>query len=330
MRDIKTGSIWFLILTIFSSLSILVVVNQLFRLNLFGILLLENQYMYAILGLCLSLVFPFYPSTGSAPKDRVPLYDVFLFLITFITSIYFGINGLNIIISGWDYSAPLIPTIFSLILWLLVLEAVRRVTDIYMLIMCLIFSTYPLFATYMPGVFQGQSYDFFTTARLHAMSTTSILGIPLYTVCTLLIGFMFFGIVLQGTGGGTFFFDMAQAMLGHTRGGAAKISIVASAFFGMISGSTTSNTLTIGSMTIPAMKKSGFSPHYSAAIEACASTGGPIMPPIMGAGAFIMASFLSVPYSYVAIGALIPACLYYLGLYVQVDGYAVKAKLRGL
>ena len=182
----------------------------------------------------------------------------------------------------------------------------------------------------MPGFLQGQSYDLFTSARLYAMGTNGILGIPLDVVCTLLIGFMVFGIVLQNTGGGTFFFKLAQSLLGHTRGGAAKISILASAFFGMISGSTTSNTLTIGAMTISAMKTTGFPAHMAAAIEACASTGGPIMPPVMGAAAFIMASFLNVPYAYVAIGAFIPACLYYLGLFVQVDGYAAKANLKGL
>jgi TRAP transporter 4TM/12TM fusion protein len=162
------------------------------------------------------------------------------------------------------------------------------------------------------------------------MGSSGILGIPLDVVCTLLIGFMVFGVVLQNTGGGTFFFKLAQSLLGHTRGGAAKISILASAFFGMISGSTTSNTLTIGAMTISAMKTTGFPPHLAAAIEACASTGGPIMPPVMGAAAFIMASFLNVPYAVVAIGAFIPACLYYLGLFVQVDGYAAKANLKGL
>ncbi|MCX5908178.1 MAG: TRAP transporter fused permease subunit, partial [Deltaproteobacteria bacterium] len=149
-------------------------------------------------------------------------------------------------------------------------------------------------------------------------------------VCTLLIGFMVFGIVLQGTGGGAFFFKLAQSLLGHSRGGAAKISILASAFFGMISGSTTSNTLTIGAMTISAMKSTGFPPHYAAAIEACASTGGPIMPPVMGAAAFIMASFLGQSYAFVCIGAFIPACLYYLGLFVQVDGYSAKANLKGI
>jgi TRAP transporter 4TM/12TM fusion protein len=199
-----------------------------------------------------------------------------------------------------------------------------------MVLVCLFFGVYPLFAAHMPGFLQGQSYDFFTTARLLAMGRNGILGIPLDVVCTLLIGFMVFGVVLQGTGGGTFFFKLAQSLLGSSRGGAAKISILASSFFGMISGSTTSNTLTIGAMTIPAMKTTGFPPHLAAAIEACASTGGPIMPPVMGAAAFIMASFLEQSYAYVCIGAFIPACLYYLGLFVQVDGYAAKANLKGL
>jgi TRAP transporter 4TM/12TM fusion protein len=199
-----------------------------------------------------------------------------------------------------------------------------------MTIICIIFSAYPLYAIKMPAFLQGQSYDFLTTARMYALGPSGILGLPLYTVSTLLIGFMLFGIVLQSTGGGNFFFNLAQSIFGHARGGAAKISILASSFFGMISGSTVSNTLTIGSMTIPAMKNTGFSPHYAAAIEACASTGGPIMPPVMGAAAFLMASFLNVPYSQVAIGAFIPACLYYLGLFVQVDGYSAKLGLKGL
>jgi TRAP transporter 4TM/12TM fusion protein len=252
-----------------------------------------------------------------------------LFLVVVVISSYFLIHGLDIIRLGWEFEAPPIPTIFSVILWLLALEAVRRVTDNWMLGTCLFFGAYPLFAVYMPGFLQGQSYGLLTTASQYALGTSGILGIPLYTVSRLLIGFMLFGIVLQGTGGGSFFFNLAQSIFGHSRGGAAKISVLASAFFGMISGSTVSNTLTIGSMTIPAMKKTGFPAHYAAAIEACASTGGPIMPPVMGAAAFVMASFLDKPYVFVAIGAFIPACLYYFGLFVQVDGYAAKADLKG-
>jgi TRAP transporter 4TM/12TM fusion protein len=199
-----------------------------------------------------------------------------------------------------------------------------------MTLVCLIFSLFPLFTSHMPGVLQGQSFDFLTTARLHAMGANSIIGLPLFVVCTLLIGFILFGIVMQNSGGGIFFYNLAHALLGHSRGGAAKIGILGSSFFGMLSGSTVSNVLAIGSMTIPAMKRTGFAAHYAAAIESCASAGGPIMPPVMGAAAFVMASFLNVPYMQIAIAAAIPACLYYLGLFVQVDGYAAKAGLKGL
>jgi TRAP transporter 4TM/12TM fusion protein len=326
----KRGLIWSVVFTLFSAVGIVLAINQLFNLNLFGITLLETSYFYFILAVYLSVVFLLFPAGGRAPRDRVPWYDALLFLVSLITGIYLGVHGMDIIQLGWEYDAPMLPTAFSLILWILVLEAVRRSTDIYMLLTCLILSLYPLFAVYMPGFLQGQSYDLLTSARLYAMGRNGIVGIPIDVVCTLLIGFMVFGIVLQATGGGTFFFALAQSLLGRSRGGAAKISILASSFFGMISGSTTSNTLTIGSMTIPAMKNTGFPAHYAAAIEACASTGGPIMPPVMGAGAFIMAFFLNVPYSYVAIGAFFPAVLYYLGLFVQVDGFAAKANLKGL
>ena len=331
LRSIKryTG-LWNIFFFTFYTVGILIAVNQIFDLGLFGLSLLETSYFYLMLSIYLSMSFILFPAFESAPTDKVPWYDVFLFLLTVVIGVYFCLHGFDIIQLGWEYTSPLIPTIFSIMLWVLVLEAVRRTTDIYMVLTCLIVSLYPLFAIYMPGFFQGQSYDIPTTARLYAMGRNGIIGIPLDVVCTLLIGFMVFGIVLQSTGGGTFFFKLAESLLGHTRGGAAKISILASSFFGMISGSTTSNTLAIGSMTIPAMKSTGFAPHYAAAIEACASTGGPIMPPVMGAAAFIMAFFLNVPYAYVAIGAFIPACLYYLGLFVQVDGYAAKIGLKGI
>jgi TRAP transporter 4TM/12TM fusion protein len=325
----KIGKYWHFIFIIFSLLGIVIALNQLFSWQLFGFAPMDNAYLYWSLAFYLSSVFLLYPGAKSA-SDHVPWYDVICFLVAVVINAYFGMHGVQIIEKGWEYQSPLAPTIISVCLWLLVVEAVRRSTDIYMTIMCLIFSAYPLFAFYMPGFMQGQSYDILTTARLYAMGSSGILGIPLDVVCTLLIGFMVFGIVLQSTGGGAFFFKLAQSLLGHTRGGAAKISILASAFFGMISGSTTSNTLTIGAMTISAMKSTGFPPHMAAAIEACASTGGPIMPPVMGAAAFIMASFLNMPYAYVAIGAFIPACLYYLGLFIQVDGYAAKANLKGL
>lgn len=315
---------------LFSTVPILLAINHMFRLRLFGITWLDNAYLYYMLAFYLSIVFLIFPATEAGPKDRVPWYDVLLFLVSFLTIGYLGTQGINIVSYGWEYSAPLVPTVFSVFLWILVIEAVRRSSDLAMMLVCLGFSLYPLFAFLMPGVLQGQSFDFLTTARLHAMGANGIVGIPFFTVCTLLIGFIIFGIVIQNSGGGIFFFNLANSLMGRSRGGAAKIGILGSSFFGMLSGSTVSNVLAIGSMTIPAMKRTGFAPHYAAAIESCASAGGPIMPPVMGAAAFVMASFLNLPYYKIAIAAAIPACLYYLGLFVQVDGYAAKAGLKGL
>lgn len=330
MRNLEKKPIWYPILVVFCGLPLLLVINQIFQFNFFGINFIDNTYMYMLLAGYLSLVFVLYPASKSAVQDKVPWYDTCLFVLSCAIGIYFACNGMKIRHSGWEYVAPFLPTLCSVVLCLLVLEAVRRVTDIAMLIMCLLLTVFPMISKYMPGMLAGPSYDPLTTARLFAMGMDGIMGIPLYTVATLLIGFMLFGVVLMSTGGGDFFFKLAQSLLGSTRGGAAKIAILASTFFGSISGSTVSNSLTIGAMTIPAMKKSGFTPEYAAAIEACASTGGPIMPPVMGAAAFIMASFLNVPYAFVVLGALIPALLYYLGLYVQVDAYAVKSGLKGI
>jgi TRAP transporter 4TM/12TM fusion protein len=330
MDRIKPGSFWHKIFALFSGLMFLLVINQIFHLDVFGFKPMENSYLYYVILLSLSLTFLYYPATSSASKTRIPWYDVALFLLTVVVSFYLGLHGLDIVSLGWEYDAPLLPSIFSVLLWILVLEGVRRVCDLSMTAFCLVFSLVPLIAGYLPGVFKGLSFDFMTTARLHSMGMNSILGIPLNTVCTLLIGFMLFGVVLQSTGGGVFFLTIAQSLLGHRRGGAAKMGILGSGFFGMLSGSTVSNVLTIGSLTIPAMKRTGYSAEYAAAIESCASAGGPIMPPVMGTAAFIMASFLGIPYYQVAIGAAIPACLYYWGLFVQVDAYAAKNGLKGI
>jgi len=326
----EIGNLWRIILTIFFGLAILLAINQIFRLKLLGFLPLDNSYLYLLLTFYLSPAFILYPASKSASHDRVPWYDVVLFGLTVLSGLYFSIHGLDIIDGGWELRAPLIPTLFSISIWFLVIESVRRSSGLPLSILCLIFSFYPLYAGIMPGFLLGIDFDFLTTARNHAMSINSILGVPLHVVGTLLIGFMFFGVVLQAAGGGEFFLNIANALLGHARGGPAKVAIVASALFGTLSGSPVSNVLTTGCMTIPAMKKTGYEPHYAGAVEACASTGGAIMPPVMGAAAFVMASFLNMPYAKICIAAAIPSCLYYLGLFFQVDAYAVKVGLRGV
>ena len=323
-------SLWYVILAIFSGLGMLLALNQIFRLRLFGFLPLDTSYLYLILTFYLSPAFILYPASKSAPKGKVPWYDVILFLLTAIISLFFCVHGLDIIQKGWEYRAPITPTIFSILLWFIVIEAVRRSSGLPLAILCFIFSFYPIYAGYMPGFLQGQDFDFLTAARNHAMSINSILGVPLNVVGTLLIGFMFFGVILNAAGGGDFFLNAANALLGYARGGPAKVAIVASALFGTLSGSAVSNVITTGCMTIPTMKKTGYEPHYAGAVEACASTGGTIMPPVMGAAAFVMASFLNVTYAQICIAAAIPSFLYYLGLFLQVDAHAVKIGLKGV
>jgi TRAP transporter 4TM/12TM fusion protein len=162
------------------------------------------------------------------------------------------------------------------------------------------------------------------------MSAESVMGIPLRAFASLVIGFLLFGVALQYTGGGKFFINLAFALLGHVRGGPAKVAIFSSGLMGSMSGSVITNVLTTGVLSIPAMRRVGFSRSYAAGVEACASTGGVLMPPVMGATAFIMATFLGVPYAQIALAAVVPSVLYFLGLFVQIDAYAARNHLKGL
>ena len=162
------------------------------------------------------------------------------------------------------------------------------------------------------------------------LSGESLLGIPIQAFADTVIGFLVFGTALMMTGAGKFFINIAFAMCGTFRGGAAKVCIFASGLLGTVGGSIVSNVLTAGTMTIPAMKKTGFTPSYSGAIEACASTGAVLAPPVLGATAFVMAQFMNTSYADVALAATIPSILYYVGLFAQVDSYAARHKLEGL
>lgn len=330
-RDLeKISNVLYGVFVLFSLIALGLAINQVFKLDLFGFSPLDTAYLYYLLGLYLSVGFLIFPMTNKSPKDRIPWYDYILFVLTVIVCFYFADNAENIPLLGWSLNAPELPTAFSIVLWLLVLESLRRTSGNVITVICLVFSLYPLYADLLPGILQGMDYDFLTTARSHAMSLNSILGVPMMTVGTLLVGFMVFGVVLNDTGGGEFFHDLAQSLLGRFRGGAAKVAIVGSALFGSLSGSAISNVVTIGTITIPAMKKIGYNNEYSAAIESCAATGGTIMPPIMGAAAFIMASFMGVSYAEIVIAAAIPSILYYFGLFAQVDAHAAKINLKGL
>jgi TRAP transporter 4TM/12TM fusion protein len=314
---------------------VLLVLNQVFFWNLGGTNILTNSFLYYLIAAFLPIVFILFPAKkgprGAIGRTAVPWYDIILAGLVCVTGVYFGLHGIRITQRGWDFVAPLTATIFSYVLWLLVLEALRRTAGWIVTGIALVFSLYPLFAAGVPVSFlQGTPFRLNLTAQIHAMGVESILGLPLQTAASILVGFLMFGVALQFSGGATFFYDLAMSAFGRYRGGSAKVSVVSSAAMGMMSGSAVSNVLTTGPMTIPAMKRSGFPAKYAAGIEATAATGGTITPPIMGAAAFLMVSFVGVPYGQIALAAAIPAFLYYWGIFLQVDAYSAKSGLRGM
>jgi TRAP transporter 4TM/12TM fusion protein len=322
---------WRAVLVVLGTAGCLLAVNQLFNLQLgVGWVLLENRYLYLLLGCFLSLTFLIFPATRRAARDRVPWYDTGLFAAALVASGYFAWHGLRIIQEAWDMRGPTHAVWMGAGLWLLVLEGARRAGGLALFAVVAVFSLYPVYAGALPGPVAGLSLSLADTIRYQSMSVEAILGIPMRVFGTLIIGFILFGEALQATGGGRFFNDLALSLLGAFRGGPAKVAVVASGMFGSMSGSVVSNVVADGAITIPMMKRIGFRGEVAAAVEATASTGGALMPPVMGATAFVMASILGIPYLDVAIAAAIPSFLFYLSLYFQVDAYAARNRLEGL
>ena len=291
--------------------------------------LLDTEYLYAMIALLLPLPFIIYHPTPRR-GNKIPWYDIIFAASTFIIASYFCFSGSLILEEGWEYLAPTYAKIMAFILWGLVLEASRRAGGNAIFIICLIISVYPAISTFLPGFLNAPAQPWDTTATFHIFGTESITGIPMTAFATLVVGFLIFGVALQHTGGGSFFLNLAFALLGTRRGGPAKVSIFSSGLMGSMSGSVITNVLTTGVLSIPAMKKTGFKSSYAAGVEACASTGGVLMPPVMGATAFVMATFLEVPYSEIIIAAAFPSILYYFGLFMQIDAYAARNHLKGL
>ena len=290
------------------------------------VITVQNHYYYALMGLLLPLCFLIYPSFRS-PKSY--WLDGVLALATFGACCFFFFNAETMLDYGWEFLAPSYAVWVSYLLWALIMEGVRRSGGWVLFFLVLVFSLYPVVAEKLPGPISGMSSSMSETASYHVMSIESILGLPFRAYAQLVIGFLVFGVALQHTGGGRFFINLAFATFGHVRGGSAKVAIVSSGLMGSMSGSVITNVLTTGQMTIPAMKKNGMEKEYAAGVEACASTGGVLLPPIMGSTAFVMATFLNVAYTTVALAAAIPALLYFFGLFVQVDAYAARKGLVG-
>jgi TRAP transporter 4TM/12TM fusion protein len=305
--------------------------NQLLNLGFFvGQTLLDSAYLYWLGALLVGSVFLLIPAGARAARHAVPWYDALLFAVSFGVFAYFALHAQRIVEEGWEYKAPREAVWVAYAGWLMLLEATRRAGGTAVFVVVALISIYPVFAGHMPGPISGLPRDLASTASFHFASSESALGIPMRAFGELVIGFVMFGAVLQYTGAAHFFNNLAFALFGAVRGGPAKVSIFASGLMGSVSGSVVSNVLTTGVVTIPAMKRIGFAPAYAGGVEACASTGGVLMPPVMGATAFVMASFLGKPYVAIAIAALVPSLLFYFALFVQIDGYAAKNGLKGL
>ncbi len=290
---------------------------------------LENEYFYVLLMLLLPAAILVFPARA-ADADHIPWYDVVVVAAALAATLFMLFNSDRIINEGWEYQAPELGIWVAFMLWAIVLEGLRRAGGMPIFMITAIVSVYPVLAEFAPGFLEGMPVRPATTAGYHVYGLESILGLPMTAFAMLVIGFLIFGVALQCTGGGAFFLNFAFALLGRYRGGPAKVAIFASGLMGSMSGSVVTNVLTTGAMTIPAMKKVRFRSSYAGGVEACASTGGVLMPPVMGATAFVMATYLEVPYSEVVIAAVVPSVLYYLGLFLQIDAYAARYELRGI
>ncbi len=290
-----------------------------------GVAFYTEQLLSLTLGLAIGIIYFSLSWHGKPHQDRVPIIDIALGIAGVAVGCWIS-SQYQRLLDDVSYYTPEI-VLLSIVTVPLVLEALRRCTGMALLLIVFFFIGYGLVAQYAPMALRGKPADFIPLITYLAFDTNAMLGSPLKVGAEIVILFLWMGEALIRAGGGEFFIDLARALLGHKRGGPAKICVVGSGLFGMISGSAVSNVASIGPLTIPMMIRTGYPPKIAGAIEAVGSTGGQLMPPVMGAAAFLMAEFLEVPYAEVALAATIPAVLYYLALYWQVDLMAAKANL---
>lgn len=287
-----------------------------------------EQYLAVFLGLIMGLVPLLVPAYRGAAGDRLPWYDALLSALGFALGLYVVLFYPAILMSSG--LMPLDRTIMGTLAILFVLECCRRLLGWALVIVVVLFILYGHFSYLLPEPLYSRGVPWIRLANYLYLDQGALFGMPLRIVGTTVLAFVFFGRMFFSTGGGNFLSDAAMSLMGRFRGGAAKASVLASSAFGTISGSPTANVVTTGFFTIPLMKRTGFTPHFAAAVEATASTGGQIMPPVMGITAFLMAELLNMPYAKIALAALVPGVIYYIGVFVQVDLEAAKMDLKAL
>lgn len=293
-----------------------------------GWAIFREQYLGLFLALILGAVFLSVPPSTRADRHRVPWYDLLLSCLGLAVGLYIVFYFPEIMYRLGD------PDLLRLGLGglaiLLVLEGLRRTVGWVLVIVGVFFLIYGRYAALFPGGFAGTSVPWDRLVNYLYTDVNSLLGLPLAVAAIIVLSYIFFGQILFAIGAGKFLTDFSMALFGRQRGGPAKMAVVASSLFGTISGSSVANVATTGILTIPMMKQTGYRPHVAGGIEAAASTGGQLMPPIMGAAAFLMAEFLAIPYREVVVAAFLPAILYYVVIFTQVDLEAGKRGLKGL
>jgi len=294
----------------------------------FGLSFYLQQYLAIFFSLVLALVFLQVPVRKKMAMDTLPWYDSILAVLSLIVGFYAAIFYKDIVVE----IGLLIPhrILLGTVVVLLVLEATRRLIGWPFLIIVICFIFYALFTSIFPGGLYGKAIPWPRLANYLYLDPQGVFGVAIEVAATVVFAFVIFGQTLFRTGGGQFFIDAALSIMGRYRGGPAKVSVISSSLFGTVSGSAVANVMVDGWFTIPLMKANGFKDYTASAIEAVASTGGQIMPPVMGAAAFMMATFLGIPYAKVAISAALPAVLYYIAVYIQIDLIAIRDGLHGL
>ena len=287
-----------------------------------GVALLQEQFLGIILILVLAAVFLLVPASRRSPREGPNWIDWLLALLSVVAGGYLAAFYPTIVNEIGELTTDKVA--LGILSFFLVMEACRRMSGWWLVVFIGIFVFYAHYSYLFPGMLNARGISWSKIAVHLYIDPNSLLGTPLSIGATTVIAFILFGQVLYVTGGGQFFTDLAMVVMGRFRGGAAKIAILGSALFGMISGSPVANVMMEGSIMIPMMIRTGYRRHVAGAVESVAANGGQLMPPVMGAAAFVMAEFLHLPYAQVAIAAAIPAILYYLALFVQVDLEAGK------
>ena len=267
---------------------------------------------------------------------NIPIYDIILIILGVAASLYVGFAWHGIPLLGIEEQTfrmgnpNQFDVFFGIIIIALVLDLARRTLGWVLPLIICVFISYALLGPYFPGLLQHPGVKFNTFVSSMYFPQEGIFGVTLWVVSTIVFHFVLFGVIAQRTGLGQLFIDNATILAGRYTGGPAKVSVVSSAFFGTISGSSVANTVSTGALTIPNMKRLGYPGHFAGGVEAASSAGGQITPPIMGAAAFIMAEFLEVPYTTIVIAAIFPALLHYVGVFTVVHLMARKLDLKGL